>query len=186
MKFWIFLFLMCPLTVSAQTKITEDYQFYSVSPSTISFLLSSLNLKSPIRQNGHIFHGNTEYQLRTRFWWKKENDQCHIANTQTLLKLKYTLPKLKTKQKKVLAVWAQWYPHLYTHEQGHGRLAKKAAENIDKQLLALDANKDCGLLKKKAQLIAKKSLSKLSHAFKEYDLKTNHGETQGAWIYAYL
>lgn len=186
MKLWILTFILLPFTVFADTKIIEQYKFYTVSPSTKDYLLASLNLKSPIRESGHTYHGNTAYQLRIRFWWAKSNGQCKLANIKTVLKLKYTLPKLKTTQGSVLAVWSKWYPHLYAHEQGHGRLAKKAAENVDMQLLAMAMNSDCNLLKEQAQLIAQKAILKLKQSFKDYDLKTNHGQTQGAWIYAYL
>ncbi len=186
MKLWILVFALLPVTVYADTEVIEKYKFYIVSASAANYLLTSLNLESPVRENGDIYHANTQYQLKTRFWWRKDNGLCRLAKTKTVLKLNYTLPKLNTKKRDVLAVWQQWYPHLYTHEKGHGSLAKQTAETIDKQLLAIKAHSKSASLKIKAQSIAQKEILKLKQSFKDYDLKTNHGETQGAWIYAYL
>jgi predicted secreted Zn-dependent protease len=171
---------------SAETRVIEEFQFYEVAPTSKSHLLKALNRVSPIKEDGEVFHGHTKYNINWRFWWKSNGNRCSFTKVETTLKLKYTMPQLKSSIPDVNAVWSNWYPNLEKHEKGHGELAKKTASKIDKQLRSISPKSDCTLLEKSGNKLAHKLMDKLNKANKRYDISTNHGETQKAWLYLYL
>lgn len=171
---------------NAETKVFEEFQFYEVAPTSKNDLLRTLNRTSPIRESGEVFHGYTKYNINWRFWWKTNDNQCVFTKVETTLKLKYTLPKLKSSKSDVNAIWSNWYPNLKTHEEGHAELAKNIANKIDKRLLSIGPKSDCNILEKSANNLAYKLMAELKEANKNYDINTNHGETQKAWLYLHL
>lgn len=170
----------------AETKIVEDFLFYEVAPTSKGDLMAVLNRISPIRENGNVFHGYTKYEINWRFWWKSTNNQCVFTKVETTLRLEYTMPQLKSSKSDVRVVWSNWYPNLELHENGHGKLAKDTAYKIDKSLLSISPKANCNLLEKEGNKVAYKLMEKLKKANKEYDITTNHGETQNAWLYLHL
>ena len=136
--------------------------------------------------NGKVFHGYTKYNINWRFWWKFHGNQCVFTKVETTLKLKYTMPQLKSSKPDVKAVWSNWYPNLEKHEKGHGELARDTANKIDKKLLSIPPKADCKILEKSGNKLAYKLMDELKVANKKYDTTTNHGETQMAWLYLHL
>ncbi|WP_157825879.1 DUF922 domain-containing Zn-dependent protease [Colwellia sp. Bg11-28] len=171
---------------SAETIVVEDTLFYEVAPTSKDDLLETLNSTSPIREDGNVFHGYTKYEINWRFWWKSNNNQCAFTKIETTLKLKYTMPQLKSSKSDVNVVWSNWYPNLEKHEKGHGKLAKDTAFKIEKDLLSIGPKANCNLLEKAGNKLAYKLMATLKKANKQYDIKTNHGETQNAWLYLHL
>ena len=186
MKLLLLILIFLSFYSSAKTNIVEDTLFYQVTPTSKANLLETLNSTSPIRENGDVFHGYTKYEINWRFWWKSNNDQCAFTKVETTLTLKYTMPQLKSSKSDVKVIWSNWYPNLETHEKGHGQLAKDTAYKIDKNLLSLGPKANCNLLEKAGNKLAHKLMDKLKKASKQYDIETNHGETQNAWLYLHL
>ena len=186
MKVLLLISIFLSFYSSAETNVVEDILFYEVAPTSKRDLLKTLNSASPIRENGDVFHANTKYQINWRLWWKSNNNQCSLTKVETTLTLKYTMPQLKSSKPDVNVVWSNWYPNLEIHEKGHGKLAKDAAYKIDKNLRAISPQANCNLLEKAANKLAHQLMDKLKRASKQYDIKTNHGETQNAWLYLHL
>ncbi|WP_076419191.1 DUF922 domain-containing protein [Colwellia sp. UCD-KL20] len=69
------------------------------------------------------------------------------------------------------------------HEKEHGKLAKDIAFKIDKKLLSIGPKANCETLDKSGNKLAHKLMADLKKANKKYDTRTNHGETQKAWLY---
>ena len=171
---------------AADLKINEEFVYYSVTAKSKELLLSSLNTATPIRERGDIFHGNTQYYIKWRFWWRSFKNNCQFTKVNTHLKLIYTMPKLDSSDKDVINVWNKWYPNLSIHEKGHGTLAIKTAKEIDNSLLSIGVRASCEQLEADANTLANKLMSELKAANKHYDIKTNHGESQNAWLYMHL
>ena len=170
----------------AETNVFEEFEFYEVAPTSKSNLLKTLNNSSPIKENGEVFHGYTKYNIAWRFWWKFNGNKCAFTKVETTLKLKYTMPQLRSSKAEIKAVWSNWYPNLERHEKGHGKLAKDIANEIDRSLLAIAPKANCNILEKSGNDLAYKLMNKLKKANQKYDAITNHGETQNAWLYLHL
>ena len=186
MKFLLLIFTLLPFYLNAEIKIVESYRFYKVATKSKSNILEDLNNASPIREEGNVFHGYTRYDIKWKFWWKSNNNKCEVTKVETNLKLKYTMPSLISSNSEIKVIWSNWYPNLEIHEKGHGDLAKDTAYKIDKKLTALGSKANCDLLKNEGNKIAYRLMANLKEANKIYDRKTNHGETQKAWIYMHL
>ena len=186
MKYLAFIFSFLSFYSHAETQVFEEFQFYEVAATSKSNLLKTINRASPIRQNGEIFHGFTKYNIKWRFWWKSNGNKCAFTKVETTLRLKYTLPQLKSSDPEVKTVWSNWYPNLEKHEKSHGKLAKDIANEIDSALLAISPKTSCSALEKSGNKVANKLMNKLEKANKNYDSKTNHGETEKAWLYLHL
>ena len=184
-KMVILSLLLSPLAI-AEPVIKQEYAYYSVSADSKETLLASLNSASPIRENGEVFHGYTKYNIDWHFTWKNQVKRCQLDEITTTLQLNYTMPKLDSTNQEVQTVWSNWYPHLNTHEQGHGALAIIIAAKIDEGLHKMGARRDCKRLEDDANQLAYQLIAELNDASELYDEKTNHGETQKAWLYSHL
>jgi predicted secreted Zn-dependent protease len=179
-------FILFSFYSSAETNVFEEFNFYEVAPTSKNNLLKALNSSSPIKENGEVFHGHTKYSIDWRFWWKSNGNKCTFTNVVITLKLKYTMPQLRSSKPDIKAVWLNWYPNLEKHEKGHGNLAKNIANEINRKLLAMSPKPNCNILEKSGNELAYKLMGKLKKANQKYDAKTNHGETQNAWLYLHL
>lgn len=183
----IFGFLaILPNLVIAKISFTEDYDFYLVHPYSKAEILISLNKTTPISESGEKFHGYANSHVKWNFRWKYNNKSCWITSANTDVNTTYTLPKLGTNLVDVNEIWNQWYPKLVLHEKGHHRLALKIAKKIESTILDMSAETKCSALEIKANAIGHGYLSELDELNKQYDQRTNHGETQGASLFSYL
>jgi predicted secreted Zn-dependent protease len=173
-------------TVEANDSVSEDYKYYVINPNSKSEILKSLNSASPILDGGEIFHGYADSRIDWNFRWRYNKKRCWITSTSTKLKTTYTLPKLKTQSNDVYDIWNKWYPKLVLHEKGHHKLAVKIAVKIKNAINGMPHEKTCELLERKANAIGHAFISELDDLNENYDTSTNHGETQGAFLFEYL
>lgn len=186
MKYIFTLIAFYCLTAKADLEIKENFVSYPVSAVSKSYLVESLNNSSPIRKNGKVYYGYTAYQIKWKFRWGRSNHMCKLTEVKTSLNLTYTMPKLQSSATDVKTVWASWYKNLETHEKGHGKLAIDTAKLIDNKIKSLGQFKSCRELEEAANSIGNMFMSELKAETKNYDIRTNHGETQGAWLYQHL
>lgn len=166
--------------------LRTGYDYYPVSSPTSRELPASLNRATPIRQNGAPFHGYTESRIRWRFWWKEENRSCSIVRVEVLVDITFTLPRLEDSPAEVHEVWKRWYPKLVDHENGHRNNALAAARRLEEGIRRLPANPDCRALERRANALGNEVIDELAGIDREYDARTNHGETDGASIQTHL
>lgn len=186
MKKLLWLLLAFPSQCYAAPVIQESVKFYAVAPSSKADLIASLQSSSPIRQGGKTFHGYTRYNIKWRFKWKESKNHCRLTQVKTTLNIHYTMPKLISSKKGIKDIWAKWYPKLAAHEENHGRLAKVTAQKIDNLLHSMPAHDNCKTLEQEANKEAYALMKVLKEANRLYDLKTNHGKTEGAWIRSHM
>lgn len=172
--------------VEAKNSVTENYKFYLLSPESKGEILKELNITSPIIEDGEIYHGYAYSTINWNFNWRYNKNSCWITSANTELNTTYTLPKLETKSNDVTQVWNKWYPKLVLHEKGHHKLAVNIAVRIENAISEMPKERTCQELEKKANEIGHALISELEHLNISYDKRTNHGETQGAFLSQYL
>lgn len=160
--------------------VSEEYEYYYVNPNTRADILTSLKENSPIHENGKIMYGSSNSDVKWNLKWKHNSQICWITSVNTKVNTTYTLPKLIEGGSGIDDFWANWYPNLLTHERGHHKLAIDAAEEIERTIRKMPSFSTCDLLEKNANNIVLESINKLRRLQKDYDKRTNHGETQGA------
>ena len=186
MKSMVWLLALLPITLNAKVLLLESTNHYIVKENNKNILLQSVREASPIRQHGKVFFGQANYDIRWRFWWKSTGKQCRMTKVQTTLKLNYMLPKLITDDLSITEAWMSWMPKLKVHEKRHGKLAISTAKEIDRQLSGMTPRKNCKILESDANELGNKLMKQLTKANRDYDKKTNHGETENAWLSQHL
>lgn len=169
----------------AQPKILTEYQNYPIQGQTAK------ELHDQIKQHGHYDNGEryagfTEWSVTWHFFYREiPNQGCGITSVSTDVKIVYLLPQWISINSAPLELKNKWIKNmeaLKTHEQGHGKHALLAAQEIEQTLMRLPREIQCQSLENKANQVAKSIISKYNKEDIKYDQQTNHGATQGANI----
>lgn len=168
-------------------EVNENLRFalYPVSLQPSQSLVQALDAASPIRDNGQIFHGYTEWQVDWRFrWWQEANGECRITSVTTTLNIVIQLPQLPPPQQlePERAEFEVYRAALRQHELGHADTGRMAAKAIDQAIAALPHQASCAELETKANETGYRLLAEFNQRDQQYDLATEHGRTQGAYL----
>ena len=175
--------LLCALPLRAEVSETLRSRWYEADARTHPSLGRALSQASPIRAVGTVYHGYTRWEVRWRFWWHTAADGlCHITRVETQAKGEITLPRLRHATAAQRAVFERYLGPLQAHERGHFELARQAAREIDQGIAGLPPLRDCPALEARANALGSEHLRRAQAAEREYDRRTRHGRTQGAWL----
>ncbi len=177
----LYLLLML-LPAAALAKVVQSLEFktYEVPYRADTGLRRSISDASPIRQDGKVFHGYTQWHVNWQFWWNLTPDgRCAIHRTLTRVTGVITLPVLMGAPPDVQQAFDRYAAALRHHEMGHFQFAQDAANGIDRGILALPPQTTCAQLGKAANRTGRRILDDAIRAEREYDRSTRHGRTQG-------
>ena len=184
----IFILLIFSNYVHSSPLVTERTKYFSVEGTSLRALFSDLNRKSPIRENGEVFHAYTASYVTWNWRWKKRNGSCNFTQVTSKVDITYTLPKLTDIAKKsgISKDWMKWHASLVRHERNHAKNAVDIASVGNNKILRLSSRKNCKDLDKAAKNIVNILIKELHSRDKKYDVMTNHGESEGAALYVYF
>jgi len=170
---------------AAQAGVSEqlEHRYYDVEPRPGETLLSALNAASPVRDGGRTFHAYTAWNVRWQFRWNAApGGTCRIASVATQLAVTMTLPRLRAPQAPAAADFKRYFPALLLHEEGHRRLAREVAHEIDRTIERLPPMARCGDLESEANRRGHELIEAARAREIEYDRSTRQGCTQGACL----
>lgn len=164
--------------------VNLTYEYYSANADSKKALRAILNDVSPIRKDGKIYHGHADWHVDWNYHWQKSDDgMFKIKNVSTELTCKITLPKLiGFTSKKQRDQFDTFLVNLNIHERGHIAIIMKTPEEIEKRILALHEMSSAELLESAANNIGHQTLKEFNGKSAHYDIITDHGKTQGAWL----
>lgn len=166
----------------AEVRTELDWQSYPVQPEGAETLAQALDRSSPVRKRGLVYHATTQWQVQWRFWWQDSDRGCAIEGVQTEVSVQIQLPHWVAGADALHAEFEHYLSALTVHEQGHKDLAVVAGRSIDKALLELPPATDCATLERTANALGYQLLQRFRERENDYDRRTNHGQTQGAWL----
>lgn len=178
----IFSVLVLTDTVYAAPKVVEHYRYYDVAGDSPKAIRQSMNQQ----RRKHVKGGYDAYVswfLRWRFSYDDGSMGCKITAASTRVKVNYTLPRwidIEQSPAATVARWQAYYDALLEHEHGHRDWGLSAANAIEESLKAMPYERDCLVLRAKAQRLASRILADHLRQEKRYDRETRHGATQGA------
>jgi predicted secreted Zn-dependent protease len=160
-----------------------DYSYYIATAVPRESLQSILDAASPIHRNGRVFYGHTEWHVQWTMSWSKETDgPCKMTKVTTQITANIILPKLvnatPTQQIRFNALLSA----LRVHELGHYDFAKEAATDIENEIISMPEMVTCAALEVAADDLGNRTLSEYEMKESKYDLETDYGRSQGAWL----
>lgn len=177
--------LLATAMAPARAEVAEslDYIDYRADPRRGQGLREALDAATPVRPNGKIFHGNTQWHIRWSLrWWREANGRCRITSNTTTLDLDITLPQLGSGSSDLRQRFQRYRTALHAHELGHARIARAAAAEIDRAILDLPEMASCTALEAAANRVAYALLADATRAQNAYDRATEHGRLEGARV----
>ena len=168
---------------AAEPKVSETFNYYDVSGSTVQELRADLNRHRPADKAGKHFDAVTRWFIRWRYDYQTGSDQCAIASVSTTVNITITFPRLSETADIPAAVkqaFADYTQKLLLHEKGHAQNAIDTAKRIDDGIAALRPQGTCPQLGRDANSLGYSLLEAAKQWDADYDLRTRHGATQGA------
>lgn len=151
--------------------------YYDVEGNDFSSLLGALNARG-------TFHGRADWRLSYRFQSRMGPGGCGVSSIGTDLDLQMTLPRWAPPAGvagDLVSRWERYVAALRLHEEGHldhGRGAEKEFKVLASAMTA----PDCGSLDRALRDRFSKLIADYQARDRDYDKRTEHGRTQGAWF----
>lgn len=181
----IFLIPLFFLTSHASAEVVEKFEYasYKAIANPNRPLYESLNSASPIRHNGEVFHGYTEWNILWQYQLSEDGTgECRITKITTNIQTVITLPTLAGGSAIQQNKFLKYYTALKEHELGHYYYGKTAATEIDRQLTRLPKMANCKILENTANNLGNQIIDSYKKKDNQYDVTTGHGKTQGAYL----
>lgn len=157
-------------STSARDICHEGYEYYDVKGDSLDGLRGQLRTLG-IRADDKVYAGYTFWSIKYAISTNEEHGSYCVASVRTDLQVRIRLPRRR---------WDSMSKALKGHEDGHKELAVQAAKEIRSVLDGLGCRKSREELLAAARALAGKILELHKKKQKEYDVRTNHGATQGA------
>ena len=128
----------------AGVKVTVSKSYYAISGKDGESLNASMlsGGANRIRLSDAVAATETEMDFTEPKIGVRGN-KCVIEDVDVILKIHYTFPKWKNRgaaSPEVRARWDSFYRELVRHEEEHGRIARKGAEEFERELRKVSGN----------------------------------------------
>jgi len=181
----LFLLFCLAASSASSAKVSESlgYTHYEAKAAPGLSLAAILNQSSPYRPDGQVFHSSTSWNVDWKFQQSaRRNGRCRIVGVATHLTGTIDLPRLIGAEARMAEQFEDYLAALRFHELGHYAIGKQAAVAVDSRLRSLPEMADCRALESAARTLGARILQEYEAKGLEYDAKTGHGKTQGAWL----
>ena len=177
--------LIVAITLSADAgpTITIHYDYYDIKGQTAAVLREEMNRNGVLWTNGNIYDAYTGWNVTWNFRYRTTDTDRSIHSVTTELSVEFRLPRWVNYENGPPALkrkWDVYIQSLQKHENGHKDIGVQAANEIERSIADLSPSATCDELAKAANRIARRIISQHAAMEREYDARTNFGETQGA------
>ncbi len=176
--------LLATTHASASPTVKRRDESYPVTGSSVQELRQMIDRNGPINsEDGKQYDGITEWSLTWDYQLKRRGKVWIVVNRTVLLDIKVSTPRWTDFQNAPGVLRTQWRiyrANLLRHEEGHVRIALRAAHAIDKYLGVCGASSSLDKLKSDIQKNTRTLLKQYRKMDWSYDQRTRHGATQGA------
>src|SRR3989339_876794 len=172
----------------AKTDAQVKQESYAVQGATLCELKKEIHKKGVAGDDGKIWAGYSRWNIAWNFKATAKNKtDCSMEGVHTQADITITLPEWvppKGTDPAVIAEWHRYVNILKKHERTHAGYATRTAKKIDAELAGIKHFPDCQAVTELADEKGQHLMESLRIKDREFDLKTNHGRTQGAVLKA--
>lgn len=167
--------------VPSVPRVVERTEYYDVTGSTEHELRAVMDRRRPKDSAGERHDAVTNWDVHWKYRYVTVTDGCALASLATTLDVVTIFPRWSNRQSGALTQrWDKYVAALEAHESEHMQIALRAARIIHERLSTLEEERTCLLLKASIDSKGQALLDQLRREEAEYDLRTQHGASQGA------
>ena len=166
-------------TTSKLIRLEIKTQTYTVYGQSRAELKRSLHARGP--QSGR--HARTLWRITWRYPLAQSLQGCTTGQVAVIADVTYTLPQWQPTgpiPQSLADRWRRYWHYLVHHEDGHRDIAIRAGEEVKTRLEAIAPASSCDQLRERADHLGRSIVARYRLLEDNYDLRTNHGATQGA------
>ncbi len=158
---------------------------YNVTGKTVNDISKSLEasaIADPHEPGSH-YYALTKWQLGGNWAIKPSPRGCEVSGGDVTIMITMSLPALATTTgvpADILKQFNTFMVKAVLHESGHAELALQGARDYQRALGTFAPVSDCEGLKAQLNNLFRRSFNTIDSANTDYDVKTQHGLTQGA------
>jgi predicted secreted Zn-dependent protease len=167
----------------AEPNVLIKYEYYEIAGSTESELRQQMNQNGIRWTNGNTYDALTRWNVNWNYRYDKKEYGCSILSVATTVNVTHKMPKwvnYSDAPSDLQNRWDGYMRALKKHEEGHKNHGAMAAAEIERAVAAMHPSRTCEELGQGANALSHIILEKYVQKEKEYDARTNFGETQGA------
>jgi predicted secreted Zn-dependent protease len=176
-------FSCVPLTRAADTVIVTT-NYYAGSGTTARALRASLIQARPWKDSDNR-DGETRWNIEWNFELSENANGCRLRSLSTKTTITIILPKWNpppSPPSNLVERWKKYSDALQRHEASHAQMAREAAVEIRKRVLALPESAPCQKWRESIQATANKVIAEFREKDTQFDKQTDHGRKDGAWF----
>ncbi len=166
--------------------VTRNNETYQVTGSSVRELRQIIDRIGPVNSDdGKHYDGLTEWSLTWDYQFKRRGKVWIVANRNVQLNIKVLTPRWTDFQNTPGVLQTQWRiyrANLLRHEEGHVKVALRAANAVDKYIGTCGGSSSLEKLKGDIERNTKILLKQYRKIDRSYDQRTRHGATQGATL----
>jgi predicted secreted Zn-dependent protease len=169
-----------PAAAARGLSIKSQQRYYDVAGSTVAELRASVRQLGP-GEEGQERDALTVWDVAWTYGTGRPADRCALRDVQVTLTVTVTLPRWRhpaDASPPLIAAWNSYVAHVEVHEAGHRAIAEQYARRLVAALTALRGD-PCDKVWDAAGRTAARVVAEGRAKNREYDVATNHGQTQG-------
>jgi predicted secreted Zn-dependent protease len=168
---------------SSQLNSNVRWTTYNVDGKDYSSLIRSLAVNGP-KANNKSFHGLAKWRVSYKYETKWAGKKCKFSNITLDIDGEILMPLWRDEAnapQDLRERWSRYFAALKAHEEGHIQHGKELAQRVREKFLGI-GDFECADAATLAQKEYEGIYNNLKNRDQEYDQRTQHGATQGAFF----
>jgi predicted secreted Zn-dependent protease len=169
---------------AASLSVSIKTNYYTVGGTNVMLIRHSMSVSRPFAAT-NSFDAFTHWTVRADYQFRPYSGSWVLHNPRVNLSVTTTLPRWipgLPVSPELIQAWNDFAGNLTTHEAGHIRFAREAAEEVQRKLDAMPGYATAPEAHRAAQTLVNEVIDEFRLREREYDRQTRHGRTQGAFL----
>lgn len=153
--------------------LVKSYSYFKIGGGTLDEIETQLSKRGPqVQSTGGRHPGATRMSFTTRLGFSEQPSSCRIVSAAVTVKAHLILPRWQRPRKADAGVrlfWDTLSADIRRHEESHVVIAKNYAQEVERALMKIGAQKTCRIAKAKAEAVSDAILARHERAQMQFD-----------------